>query len=219
MRLSSKKLKVVLFDWDGTLAQSDIPRVMAINKVLKEYSLPTWDEVKKLRDDMLSFMDNFPKIFGQDAQIAYTKFCEYYTQIVKNNIKGYPDADTLIHFFRSKGIKVAIMTNKDRPLLEFELPILYEPNLFDRIVCGHEAPRDKPHGDQAIYTLKNLIDFADISPETVWIIGDSNLDNICASAINALPIRVNNDKNLNGNANCKNAIFFKDYTSLLNSID
>ncbi|MBP5399376.1 MAG: HAD family hydrolase [Alphaproteobacteria bacterium] len=219
MKLSSKKLKVVIFDWDGTLAQSDIPRVQAINRVLKEYEMPCWDEVKNLRDEMLSFLDNFPNIFGQKSHSAYTKFCRYYKQYVKNNFQGFNNADKVINFFRAKGIKIAIMTNKDRHLLEYELPMLYSADMFDKIVCGHEAPKDKPYGDQALYTLKDLIDFADISPETVWIIGDSQLDNLCASAVNALPIRVNNDKNLNDNTNCKNIIFFKDYYSLLESID
>ena len=219
MRLISNKLKVVIFDWDGTLAQSDIPRVKAINQVLQEYKLPSWDKVKNQRDEMLSFLDNFPNIFGKNAQSAYIKFCRYYKQFVKNNFQGYSNADDVINFFRSKGIKVAIMTNKDRDLLEYELPMLYSADLFDKIVCGHEAPRDKPYGDQALHTLKDLIDFDDISPETVWIIGDSQLDNLCASAINALPIRVNNDRNLNDNINCKNIIFFKDYFSLLKSID
>lgn len=219
MKLNSKRLKVVIFDWDGTLAQSDSPRVYAINQVLQEYQMPCWDKVKNQRNEMLSFLDNFPNIFGQNAGSAYTKFCKYYLDVVKNSIKGYPKADSLIDFFRSKGIKIAIMTNKDRSLLEFELPLLYRTDMFDKIVCGHEAPRDKPFGDQAIHTLKGLIDYSEISPETVWIIGDSNLDNLCASSINALPIRINNDSNLYDNSECKNVVFFKDYISLINSID
>jgi len=218
MKLSCKNLQVVLFDWDGTLAKSDKPRVLAINQVLKEYNLPEWNIVMHKRNDMLSFLDNFPNIFGSKAKRAYLKFCEYYIQYAKQRIEGYPNADKIINFFRSKGIKVALMTNKDRKLLEFELPMLYPVDWFDKIVCGHEAPRDKPYGDQALHTLKGLINTNSISPETVWIIGDSKLDNLCASAVNALPIRINTpfteeEKNL-----CKNVIFFQDYISLLNSI-
>ena len=218
MKLNCKNLQVVLFDWDGTLAQSDQPRVFAINKVLQEYNLPEWNVVMHQRNDMLSFLDNFPNIFGTNAKEAYCKFCQYYTKYVKQGIKSYANADKIISFFRSKGIKVALMTNKDRQLLEFELPMLYPVEWFDKIVCGHEAPRDKPYGDQAIYTLNGLIDFAHISPETVWIIGDSKLDNLCASSINALPIRINTPFTEEEKDICKNVIFFQDYLSLLKSI-
>lgn len=61
-KLHADKLKIVIFDWDNTLAETRTPLIYAVNRVLKEYGLPEWKEVKKLRDNNLSFRDNFPRI-------------------------------------------------------------------------------------------------------------------------------------------------------------
>lgn len=73
-KLHADKLKIVIFDWDNTLAETRTPLIYAVNRVLKEYGLPEWKEVKKLRDNNLSFRDNFPRIFGSRADEAYRKY-------------------------------------------------------------------------------------------------------------------------------------------------
>ena len=214
MKLNSSNLRIVIFDWDGTLARSDPPRVNAVNQVLQKHHLPCWDIVKYQRDENLSFMDNFPNIFGAEADDAYCEFCELYLNTIKQGILGYPKAKEFIELLRSRGIKTAIMTNKDRRLLEAELPQIFPLEYFDRIVCGHEAPRDKPCAEHALYTLSGLIDIDSISPDTVWIIGDSTLDNLCAEAIHALPIRINSPIPDKDRCKCENVICVENFEIL-----
>lgn len=219
MKLNSAKLKVVLFDWDGTLAESSPPRILSVNSVLAEYGLPDWDSVKSLRNANLSFMDNFPNIFGNKAEEAYAKYCALYLEIIKKDFKGYPMACEVIKLLRSRGIKTAVMTNKDRRLFDVELPMLFPKEYFDRTVCGHEAPRDKPFGDHALYTLEGLLDFNEISPDTVWIVGDSRLDNLCAAAVHARPIRINHALQPEEKGECDNVIYFDDYNAFYQALD
>ena len=219
MKLNINKLQVVVFDWDGTLAQSNPPRVQAVNRVLEKHGLPCWDKVKDQRDEALSFMDNFPKIFGNNADEAYSEYCNLYLNLVKKDIKGYSKAKEVIELLRSKNVKITIMTNKDRHLLEAELPKLFPPEYFDRIVCGHEAPRDKPCAEHAIYTIKDFISIDSISPDTVWIIGDSKLDSLCATAINARPIRVNSQITSEERCQCKDVICFKNFEALYKALN
>ena len=219
MNLNISKLEVVIFDWDGTLAQSDAPRVKAINQILQKHCQPCWEEVKFRRDENLSFMDNFPNIFGTEADVAYCEFCELYINIIKKGILGYPMAKEVIEFLRAHGVKTAVMTNKDRQLLEAELPQLFPPEYFDRIVCGHEALRDKPCAEHALYTLNKLIDIDLISPDTVWIVGDSKLDNLCAEAIHARPIRINSQITSEERCQCKDVICFKNFEALYKALN
>ena len=67
---------------------------------------------------------------------------------------------------------------------------MFDVSLFDRIVCGHEAAHDKPCGDHARFALKGLVAESDIAPQSVWVVGDSVLDNMCAEAVGALPVRI-----------------------------
>ena len=190
-QLDISKLRAVLFDWDNTLAESRSSLVIAVNRVLKEYHLPEWEISKQKRDTNLSFKDNFPRIFGDKAYEAYERYREIYKSIAASRIIAFPSAKEVIEFFKSRGIILMIVTNKERCLLEYELPLLYRKEDFAKIVCGHEAPRDKPHGDQALFALKGFINREEISPETVWIVGDSPQDSNSALEINALPIRIN----------------------------
>ena len=185
------KLKYVIFDWDNTLAESRSTLVLVVNQVLKEYGLPDWEKVKCLRDPNLSFRDNFPRIFGEEKALqAYERYAEIYPKVVVSHISTFPYVQEVLNFFNSKHIPILIMSNKDRRLLELELPMLFDKALFSKIVCGHEAPRDKPAPDQIYYTLRGLLTPEEITPETVWMIGDSPIDSTSAKQANAKAIRI-----------------------------
>ncbi len=186
--LSVKSLEVVAFDWDNTLALSSEALVFAVNKVLKKYGLPEWSKVKDLRDRTLSFRDNFPKIFGDKANEAYETYRGIYMENVERLISAPQQALAVLNFLSETGVKLVIVTNKDRLLLEFELPFLYDIKLFDRIVCGHEAERDKPYADQLEFAVHDLVE--QITPQNVWMIGDSPMDSRCALSAGAKAVRI-----------------------------
>ncbi len=184
-------LKYVIFDWDNTLAESRSTLVLVVNQVLKEYGLPDWEQVKSLRDPNLSFRDNFPRIFGEDKALqAYERYAAIYPSVVASQIKTFPYVHEVLNYFKAQGIPILIMSNKDRRLLELELPMLFDKALFSRIVCGHEAPRDKPAPDQIYYTLQGLLKPEEITPQSVWMIGDSPIDSTAAKLANAKAIRI-----------------------------
>ena len=188
--LNTEKLKVVVFDWDGTLVESRTPRLWAVNQIMKEYGLPDWESTRHLQNRTLSFMDNFPNVFGDKAEEAYEKYSLLYKQNVQRMIKVFDGVRETLKLLKEKNIKIAIMSNKQRALLEYENPMLFQDDTFDKIVCGHEAKRDKPFKEHALLALDGLIDFQNINPQTVWIVGDSILDNMCAIATNTLPVRI-----------------------------
>ena len=49
MRLNVSELQYVIFDWDNTLAESRNTLVLAVNRVLDEYGLPDWTQVRDKR--------------------------------------------------------------------------------------------------------------------------------------------------------------------------
>ncbi len=183
-------LKAVVFDWDGTLAETRTPRLWAVNQIMVEYGLPDWESTRPLQNRYLSFMDNFPLVFGNQAVAAYAEYFDLYKANVAQMIKTFPGVRETLDFFRARSVKISIMTNKDRRLLDFELPLLFDSTLFDCIVCGHEAAHDKPDAAHALAALDGLVAKEEISPQTVWIVGDSVLDSMTAEAVGALPVRI-----------------------------
>lgn len=191
MSLDLAPLQYVLFDWDNTLAESRTVLVKVVNQVLAEYGMPSWEEVKKCRDKDLSFRDNFPNIFGQEkAGEAYRRYAELYYQQVPELIKTFPGAKETLEFFHNRQIPMIIVSNKDRYLLERELPLLFDKSWFLRIICGHEAKRDKPYPEQIFHALDGLLSPTEITPQKVWMVGDSPQDSRCALAAHVLPLRI-----------------------------
>ncbi len=191
--LNLQQVEYILFDWDNTLAESRTCLVTTVNEILKKYNLADWEHQKAKRDPNLSFRDNFPNVFGKElAQQAYQEYAELYKKNVVHMLTTFPKVKETLEFLKAQGKKIVILTNKDRKLLDFELPLLFDKSLFDRIVAGHEAPKDKPYPEQAWFALKDWLEPKDFSPEKVWVVGDSDMDSDCALAAKAYPIRIGN---------------------------
>lgn len=216
MPLDCSKVKYALFDWDGTLADNRDVVVTAVNQVLSEYNLPGWEEMKHKRDANLSLWDNFANIFGSDWRRAYDRYVEIYKKLSPSLLRGFPKAADVLHLLKDDGVELMIMTNKDPRLLEIELPRLYDPALFSRITPGHEAPKDKPHPEHIIYTLRGLLAPHEINPDDVWMVGDSNQDSDCALAAHALPVRINAPLFGDGGKRSENIVWLKDFAEFYN---
>ncbi len=193
MLLDKSKLLYALFDWDGTLADNRAIVIKSIEQVLAEYGLGNWNDVKKLRNPKLSLRDNFVNFFKDNAFAAYERYLQIYKLNSPQMLKSFPFAAEVIHYLKNQGVEVIIMTNKDRRLLDIELPLLYNPDLFFRIICGHEAPKDKPYPEHIYYSLRGLLSPSEINQQNVWMVGDSSQDSDCAISAGATPIRVHED--------------------------
>jgi len=187
-KLTTKGLAVAAFDWDNTLACSRDALVYTVNQILPKYGLPLWNVVKERRDRNLSFRDNFPRIFGTNAESAYEDYRRAYKHNVKNLISKPDKSAETLSFLRAQGVKIVIVSNKDRNLLEYELPFLYDRSWFDNIVCGHEATADKPSPEQLRYAVSPFL--KNISSQSVWMIGDSPMDSCCALQAGAKALRI-----------------------------
>ncbi len=219
MELNISKLEYVLFDWDNTLAESRTALVTVVNQVLAEYNLPPWEVVSAQRDDDLSFRDNFPNIFGQEKAVeAYQRYADLYAEQVSKLIGTFPCVQETLEYFSKRGIKIMIMSNKDRRLLELELPMILARSYFTRIVCGHEALRDKPFPEHAFYALEGYLIPEKINKERVWIVGDSKQDSDCAKAAGALPIRIGQPVWRNDNKQEKDVIYYDDFRDFFNHL-
>ena len=115
-KLDTGGLKAVVFDWDGTLAETRTPRLWAVNRIMAAYGLPDWESTRDRQNPLLSFMDNFPLVFGARAEAAYAEYAALYKANVARMIKTFPGVRETLAFLTERGIKICIMTNKDRRL-------------------------------------------------------------------------------------------------------
>ena len=181
--------RVVLFDWDGTLVDTHHKVTTLMDETLSDFHLPSFDESAVKMDRQKSLMNNFSNLFGDKAGLAYQKYVTYYTGGNSEKVSSMPGAKEVLSFLQERVI-IAIASNKDRQLLEYERKTLFPAIHFKKITCGNEAIHDKPHRDFGLAALQGLIPIDIISENTVWMVGDSAQDIQQAVNLNVKPILI-----------------------------
>jgi len=113
-----KKYKAIIFDWDGTLMNSEARIVDAIQTAAKETGLPVlpYDESKQIIG--LSLEKAILGLYPDLEQSQVVAMSEAYTQcfLEESNVEMVPfdGAEALLLNLNQQGLKVAIATGKSR---------------------------------------------------------------------------------------------------------
>lgn len=181
------KPQIIFFDWDNTLALNRDVVVGAMNKVLAKYGKDDWEKTKKeKRDNNKSLKENFVNFFGEELEKqAYNDYLNFYNEF-SDLLKAPDNAKEMLRLLTNKGIKVVIVSNKERKLLLNEINVLYKDINFFKIMANGDSEKNKPDASPIFKALENVD--IEITPENVWIIGDSNQDIDCGYNANIQPI-------------------------------
>ncbi len=186
-------LDAVLFDLDGTLADT-VPSLLAcVNYALAAFGLPPRDEADVLsqigkgeRDFFLGFLPEgtiesrgdafFEEIFG-----VYVSYCAAHTTDLIAPYAGIADAiDTL----RARGYRLGVVSNKAHALVEQITEALF-PGRFSAVLGVGEYP-PKPDPTVAVAAAKML----GVRPARCVFVGDSEFDMITAVNAGMFPLGV-----------------------------
>ncbi|MBN2675880.1 MAG: HAD family hydrolase [Alphaproteobacteria bacterium] len=171
--------KLILFDWDNTLAISRDAVVYSINSILKKYNLEEWETTKRqYRDKNLSFKDNFPNFFGKNAEKAYQEYLSFYKKEALSKVQPQKNAYNLLKNLQEQNIPFGILSNKDHFLLDLEVAQCFPTIKFDWVFGNNDFKRNKPYPDPIIGISKKLN--IPQTPESIWLVGDSVQDTRCA---------------------------------------
>lgn len=113
-----KKYKAVIFDWDGTLMDSEARIVDAIQTAAKECGLPvlSYDDSKQIIG--LSLENAILGLYPQLERSEIVAMSEAYTQgfLEESEVEMVPfdGAEALLLNLKLQGVKVAIATGKSR---------------------------------------------------------------------------------------------------------
>jgi len=171
-----KQLKAVIFDVDGTLAETerDGHRV-AFNLAFSEHDLDwVWDEVlygkllavtggkERIRYFLSDFKTDFNDVADLDLLIKelHVSKTKHYVSLLENNtIKLRPGVARLINELRSSNLRMAIATTTTpKNVTALIKSTLGEQALdwFDCIAAGDIVPAKKPASDIFDYCLEQL---------------------------------------------------------------
>ena len=184
---SSKKL--VIFDMDGTLVDSSITIVNAINYVRTKLSLaPLTKEVilTKVNDPELN-----PALFFYETEEFSPQqeewFSEYYTNNHEKELQLYDGIEALLKELKEKGYFLAVATNAYRGSTLESLSHLKILDYFSSIACYDDVGRGKPAPDMLEKNLKDT----NVETEEAIFVGDSERDLMAANTLHMEYIMIN----------------------------
>ena len=169
------KYKVILFDLDGTLCDTDemiVQTVFAIYKDYKPTKIRTREELyyfsgPPIRDTMAK---EFPDYDPEEMYNVFKKVSkEYYAPCVK----AYKDEIEVLKALKEAGYILGVVTNKGYPLTIYSLEICHIQDFFDVVITADDVKIGKPDPTGVLEAMKKL----NINnKEEVLYVGDNDID-------------------------------------------
>lgn len=169
-----KQFDLIVWDWDGTLADSTGMIAHAIVKAAEQVDLPKL-ELDKARNVIgLGLRESIDTLFGgistEQAQKLAAKYRENYFA-GEREIPLFDGAKTVVAELNRRGYKQAVATGKGRRGLDLALERSGIAKYFQATRTVDEC-FSKPHPQM----LDALMDVAVVTPERTLMIGDSTYD-------------------------------------------
>jgi HAD superfamily hydrolase (TIGR01509 family) len=173
-----KDFKVVAFDCDGVLFDTEEANWAYYNHILKHFGRPAMTPEQFAYAHQHTLDESITYLFNDEESIAavydYRQTMDY--SVYLKLLKVEPDLVSLLTKIRPK-LKTAIATNRSdtmsRLLTEFALT-----EYFDLVVTSFDIRRPKPYPD----ALLKILDHFGIEPHQALYVGDSQVDAEAARA-------------------------------------
>ena len=147
-------LEAILFDLDGTLADTDSIHFAVWQDILVRFDLDIDRDFYRRRisgrTNSKIIKDIIPQLTLEDAWKLATEKEETYRRVA-NSLKPTSGLDKLLRLTDDVGIKKAVVTNAPEDNAIYMLEVLHLTDTFPTVVMAKDAPPGKP--DPAPYEL------------------------------------------------------------------
>ena len=178
-----KNIKLVIFDFDGTMADTRHNIVLTMQRVMRELGMSVADEETCASTIGLPLKDCFRKIFPELTDDGAEHCAETYRQIFFANAKDlvpnmFPHVQETIDLLYARGIKMAIASSRTSASLH---GFIREMHLMDKIamvVGSDEVSHHKPHPEPVNVILSAL----NVPASETLVVGDMPVDILMGAA-------------------------------------
>jgi phosphoglycolate phosphatase len=167
-------IHLVIFDWDGTLMDSEQQIVQAMQASICDLGLEarTDDACKDIIG--LGLKEAIQRIYPDSGEPLIQAIVERYRYHWLKDEKGsdlFPGTDATLQKLKESGYQLAVATGKGRAGLETVLDKTGLNPVFDATRCSDET-RSKPHP----MMLQEILQELDILPQHAIMVGDTEYD-------------------------------------------
>lgn len=185
--------KAVIFDLDGTLVDSLADLSDSVNLMLESYGFPT-HEVEKYRyfvgNGSKKLMERtLPRDKAESAEFveeALVKYKAIYKDRLLEKTRPYNGVLELLAELKSRGIPLAVCTNKHNDAALTIVKILFAPGTFEEVLGDRPGFPKKPNPATPLEIASHL----GVKPDEVAYLGDTSVDMETAVHAGFLPVGV-----------------------------
>lgn len=175
--------KAVLFDLDGTLADTLPDLAAATNAALRENGFPECP------------LGDYPHMVGNGARLLVQRalheaatddtveqvlasFLRIYDELCLREVCLYPGIDETVRRLHEAGYHLLVVTNKPQQQADKIVRHFFGDTLFEGVYGGGSAYPKKPDPTSAQLALRQV----NADPAASWFVGDSDVDVLTAKA-------------------------------------
>ncbi|WP_458700176.1 HAD family hydrolase [Sulfurospirillum sp. 1307] len=168
--------KAVIFDLDGTLLDTIEDLKISCNYVIEQFGIKPFStsEYKLLvgKGAVQLFKDLLPNASEDDRKLALEMFEKHYAKQYSKNTKPYNDINKLLTFLQTKGIKIAVLSNKPHAFTKKCVLKYFNNWKFDAVYGVREGIPRKPSPEAVFEIMQEL----HVKPEETLFVGDTKVD-------------------------------------------
>lgn len=168
--------KVVLFDFDGTLANTNPLIVASFQYTLREklgLNVSADDIYPHFGEPLPETMEFFAPGRGQELTDFYRVWNKAHHDQLIEQFAGMPETVAALH---AAGVKLAVVTSKRTDMANQGLRVTGLAPYFDTVVGMELTARHKPEPDPALMALRQL---NCVPGDDALMVGDSTFDILC----------------------------------------
>ena len=172
-----RDIKLVIFDFDGTLADTKENIILTFQMTMKELGVEIKSRQECAATIGLTLEDAFKVLYPGMAAEKYALLRDTYRRIFKENRKIlvpglFPEVMETLEELQRRGYLMSIASSRQSPSLQSCLEDMKIAHLFEYAVGGDNVEHPKPAPDAVLQILRHY----NLSAEEAFVVGDMPFD-------------------------------------------
>ena len=170
------KTKIIILDFDGTLADTKSIIIKTMHDTIREMELPPRTS-EEYAETIGIRLQEIPSYLYPDITIDINKFEDTYHRLFKSNntegaVKLYPNVLETLKNLKEKGIVLTIASSRWSVSLNEYIQSLGLSHLLSYVVSENDVQHGKPHPEPVLRTLDAL----GFQADEAIVVGDTVFD-------------------------------------------
>lgn len=176
--IKNGKYKGLIFDLDGTMANTIGGITNAMNLMRQSYNLEKTSESEVLKYINFGAINVIagvlPKSFSEEKILreALVRYTQFYSENILVKTYAYPGITELLQNLHDNGFKICVLSNKQDKLTKAIVRAIFPEKYFIEILGATEMFPHKPSPESSLYLAEKM----QLSCDEIIFVGDSNVD-------------------------------------------